>query len=267
MVAIDIDGTLLSSQGELSAKVRNTIAATVNQGIHVTLATGRRLSSTLPWVEALNLQVPFIAHNGALVVEPRTKHVRFKQGISLPVANKIIDELMANKIPHLVYYGDAQGDLGRMAEVFCDYRQLFLTYIDDRFEFVKEHRLATDPIKISVLGENELINLASHDWKAVYGQHSSMVTYDSELYTGIDFTGPGCSKASGVSFIAKMLGIGLAEVLAIGDAANDLAMIKSAGLGVAMQNAPEDIKRAADYVTLSNDEDGVAHVLEEFCLK
>ena len=79
LVALDIDGTLLDSNGELSARVRRTIKAVIDRGVMVTLATGRRISSTLPWAKALGIEIPLVVHNGAVIVCPKTEKFNYKK--------------------------------------------------------------------------------------------------------------------------------------------------------------------------------------------
>lgn len=267
LVALDIDGTLLNSQGELSPGVRSTIKAVVEKGVIVTLATGRRMSSTLPWARALDIDVPIVVHNGAVVVNPITKNISLQKGIPVSVANQIHEDLLKRNIPHLVYKGEDHGDTGYLLSEFGnENKALFLEYIDDHIQFVDSVEVNEAVIKISAIGKSQLILANLDDLSQSYGTHTNMTVYQSPTYSGVDFAHSSCSKASGINHIITELGLSFDDVIAIGDQANDLEMIKSAGLGVAMYNAPQHVKEAAAYITSSNDQDGVAQVLEEYFL-
>ena len=266
LAVLDLDGTMLSTDGELPVTVRRSIAAVKARGIKVTLATGRRICRTLPWARTLEIDIPVVAHNGAVVVNPESGAVVSKQGISLSAANQVIDELLHLNIPFLVYRGEDQGEMGLLLEQFSQHRTEFLTFIDDQVELVSKLDLKSNPIKIAVLGQDYQLNPLLDDWQERYGSAANLIVYRSDNYIGVDFICRDCSKKSGVEYILKQLDLDFSRVLAIGDDYNDLALIEAAGLGAAMGNAPVPVKQAADYIAPTNDEDGVAHVLQQFCL-
>lgn len=265
LIVLDLDGTILDSRGEMSPKLRRTIMAVKTAGIQVTLATGRRVVRTLPWAKDLNITLPIISHNGAVVIEPNQQKVCYWQGIPLKTANQLINELSLRQMPYLVYSGQDYGDTGYLPEQYHSKKMHLLTYVDDQITITKKIGLVSDPIKISVLDESSKTDVLLSSLGR-YKDHINMIVYRSEKYTGIDFLRKGCSKASGVRYIAEKQKINMAQVLAIGDDYNDLEMIKEAGLGVAMANAPTQVRQAADYVALSNDQDGAADILQKFCL-
>ena len=126
--------------------------------------------------------------------------------------------------------------------------------------------LESDPIKIAVLAAEHRLKPLLDDWHRRYSSAANLIVYQSDNYVGVDFIGSGCSKKSGIGYVLKQLNLDFDDVLAVGDDFNDLTLIEAAGFGVAMENAPVPVKRAADYIAPSNDEDGVVHVLQEFCL-
>lgn len=266
LVVLDIDGTMLSSQAELSPRVRKSIEAVKARGVKITLATGRRVCRSLPWARALNLTLPIVNHNGAIVVDSQTAKIHFQRGIFLPIANELISELTKLHIPYLVYSGEDHGDMGMILSQFQNEKHSFLTYIDNELKLTDKISITSDPVKIAVLAKQKIIQPILKDWQKRYGKDTNMVVYQSEQYIGVDFTAAGCSKASGVKYILDMLQLNYDQVLAIGDDYNDIELIKAAGLGVAVANAPEAVRKQAQYIAPSNDEHGIAHVLQEFCL-
>ncbi|HHX02484.1 MAG TPA: HAD family phosphatase [Firmicutes bacterium] len=267
LVALDLDGTLLSARGELSTAVRQAIAAVQSQGVQVTLATGRRACRTLPWARALHIEVPVVAHNGAVVVDPQSGRFYCQQGISITVANELIGELHRLNLPYLVYRGEDQGEMGMLTAQFAEHKTEFLTYIDDQLEITENLFLEAAPIKIAVLAKAEQMKEVVDAWHRRYGHAANMITYKSDGYIGVDFVPPNCSKASGIGCILSLLELDFSHVLAIGDDYNDLALIQAAGFGVAMGHAPVTVKQHADFIAPSGDQDGVAYVLKRFLLR
>ncbi len=266
LAALDLDGTLISAQGELSSAVRQAIAQVQARGVHVTLATGRRICCTVPWAKELNITIPVVAHNGAVVVDPYSGTICRQRGISLPVADALVRELQRLNLPHLVYRGEDQGEMGFLAARFALHEPEFLAYIDNQLVITENLALQADPIKIAVLAKEDQMRQAVEGWYHRYRDVTNMITYRSNGYIGVDFVAPNCSKASGIGFVLDRLKLDFGDVLAIGDDYNDLELIQAAGLGVAMGHAPAGVKQYADYIAPPGDQDGAAHVLTKFFL-
>ncbi len=263
LIAIDIDGTLLTSTGELAPRVRKAIKRVQQLGVHVTLATGRRACRALPWARALELQCPIITHNGGVIVEASTGVVSHEHSMDLAVSQELLEKLRNHQIPHMVYSHGELADCGLLLAKMQHSKALFLEYVDDEVFVVDEIPVDQPVVKIAVLDYTSSLESKLSDWVGEYENHITQTVYSSAQYTGIDFVAKGCSKASGVAYVANQLRIERCEVLAIGDDVNDQELLEWAGFSVAMLNAPKEIRMIADYVTSSNDEDGVAHVLDD----
>ncbi len=267
LVVLDIDGTILTSKQELSSRVRSVIKAIRQQGIYVTLATGRRPTAALPWAKALDIDIPIIAHNGGVILHPHDGRVLFSKGIELTLAKKLQQELVQARIPHLVYRGEDAGNIGMLARDFLQTKAQFLADIDDQVFVADTVEFGQAVVKFAVLDTLTHIQPRLARWFQVYGDGAALTVYSSPLYLGVDFVASQCSKASGVSVVLKELELDFSQVVAIGDDVNDRELIMQAGFGVAMLNASETVKKEADYVTTeTNDEDGVAQVLEDIFL-
>lgn len=264
LVALDIDGTILTTKGKLAPTVKETILKAKAKGIKVTLATGRRVSKTLPFAKELGITIPAVCHNGAVIVEPESGNICFQQGIPLPIANQITKELTALQIPYLLYRSEDHGDLGYLSAKYSHHTRLFLQFIDDQVYLDDWVALTNEPIKLAVLAPTSRIEPLIPVWEGKYGNHTELTIYQSDGYTGVDFVAHGCSKASGIASVLAKYDLNFKDVLAIGDSENDLELIKAAGLGVAMDNGSNLVKAAANYQAPSNDQHGVAHVLEKF---
>lgn len=264
LVALDIDGTILTTQGKLSIEVRKAILAAQAKGIKVTLATGRRIPKTLPLAKELGITIPVVCHNGAVIVEPDSGNIFFQQGIPLPIANQITKELSDLQIPYLLYRSEDHGDLGYLLSKDYHHTPLFLEFVDDQVYLDEWVEITKEPLKLAVLAPNSQMQPLISVWGEKYGAHANITIYQSDQYMGVDFVARGCSKASGIASVLAKFNLGFKDVLAIGDSENDLELIKAAGLGVAMDNGSTLVKAAAKYLAPSNDQHGVAHVLKTF---
>ena len=110
LVALDIDGTILNSEEELSPRTRKVILQVQERGVQVVLATGRRLVRTLPWAQALGLTQPLIVHNGAVIFEQASGEILLQEGVDLQMAQVIQGELEARFLNFVVYTGESAGE-------------------------------------------------------------------------------------------------------------------------------------------------------------
>lgn len=234
-----MDGTLLNDDGIVSTYTQQTIQEAIKQDIKVVLSTGRPLAMCASYADELALTSFIITSNGAEVWTDR--HTLFER-----------HTMNAEKIEKLWHLGDANqfhmwmvasGALfpnSERPEQFGQYEWLKMGYgnLDEEAKQFLLNELADDPsIEIS---------------------NSSV--------TNIEVNKVGVNKANAIQSICQKIGITMKEVLAVGDSLNDLKMIKQVGIGVAVANAQPVIMEAADHVTATNNEDGVAKAIEKFAL-
>ncbi len=267
LVVLDIDGTLLTTGGELAPRVRRAIRDVREKGIAVVLATGRRLCRTMPWVRALGLTDPVIAHNGAVIVHPEDERVLVKRVLPLDIAQRLVEQLGQLRVQYCLYDGAFAGD-----EVFVERefwqasRGVFRQFLADAADPVDAIAFHHPPVKISVLDETERLSPLLPIWRQEFGADTTMLVFESRDYLGVEFMAFGCSKASGVEFVLNESGLAFSQVLAMGDDVNDIELLDRAGMGFAMANSPQEVREGARFVAPSNDDDGVAEVLEEYLL-
>lgn len=260
MVAIDLDDSLLDDQLTISRENLQAIRYTMEAGVIVTIATGRMFKSALPYVQQLGIDVPVITYQGALVVNALSRKVLLHYPVPLQLSREIIRESKKNNIHLQVYIDDEY-----YFEQHNKYSDLYyrISGIPGKAVGSLEDFLVQEPTKVIMIDEPENIL----KWMERYKEK-----FDGRLQVAIskahylEFTNIEATKGNAVRYLAEMYGIEPHEVIAIGDSFNDIPMITYAGLGVAMGNAPEIVKSHADYVTYSNNENGVAHVLEKFVL-
>ena len=229
LIALDLDGTLLNTRREISQQNLHWIKKAEEAGLVISFATGRGRHSSEPYWNAVSPTSPMIISNGAEVWKNH-KQISSRNVLS-------------------------PGDVSRLIELADEHGVRYWTiksFVDEKTpegdEFLKVGMYHSDLTMISRLRD------------LVAGWNEFEVSASAS--NNIEINRKGINKATGLAEVTDLLGIKPSEVVTIGDGLNDLAMIQWAGFGVAMNNAVEIVKKAADYVTGSNDEDGVAQMIQ-----
>lgn len=261
LMAVDIDGTLLNDRGELTENTKKAIRQGVEKGLIFTIATGRPIQGVEGLNKALDLDLPFIIYNGAMVVLGRSRKVLYEQKLSEKDAGDIIK--LGEKYGTTIMVWKNNG--------------LYVPKLNERVEKYKsisgvEPVLAENTRQLAekgvtkILWSDEVEKIEQYNREV--GKHlSDNVNFHPSRPYFLEFVDINASKAIAMERLGEYYGIDRSEMIAVGDGYNDLSMIEYAGLGVAMANSPDYVKEKADYITLSNEEDGVAHVINKFILK
>lgn len=273
LLALDIDGTLLNSRGEISARNRAAIDEARRRGVHIALVTGRRFRSARPIVEELELAIPLISHNGALTKNVSTLETIGYHPLEAETAREIIRIGRACGAD-LICCDDPEG-LGVMVlENISPENKALHRYLDKYRDSVVEVPDLLDyldhaPIQIMFSGGcARMDEFADHLQAATNGRTQLFKTrYLKADLTILDALSPAASKGDGLEAVAQAQGIDRREVMAVGDNHNDLTMLRFAGLGVVMANAEDELKQLGFPLTSSNEEDGVAEAIERFILQ
>ncbi len=263
MVAIDLDDTLLDSGLKISGPCQENIRRARQKGVIITLATGRMYSSALPYARQLEVDVPLITYQGALVKNSHTQELLYYQPLAPDRAVAVMDYCQGVGVHYHTYFDDRLC-LKSLSEEGTDYAQLAGVeplIVDNLQEACRQGKEA---LKVMVVNrdEEQLLKL-EQELKNIHGS-SLNITRSKPYY--LEIMDPRANKAQALKILAKHFGIEQQEVMALGDSYNDLEMLQWAGLGVAMGNAPAEVKRVADYLTASNDEDGVAAAIQYWIL-
>jgi len=263
MVAIDLDGTLLSSRKSITAKTHTAVRAAVKAGVKVVLATARPPRSVRGYYEALKLDTPTVNYNGALIWDEPQKRVILHTPLDAAVARKVI-AWARKKYPEMLvsveildkWYTDHYSE---MPEYVTETSKHFTPDFVGPIE-----AFLTVPItKLMLLGNPIWIEAVEKEIGPAFGKKITHVRSDPHL---LQIMNPGISKAMALDKVAASLGIKPAEVMAIGDAPNDIEMLQWAGLAIVPENGWKEVKKIADHVVASNDADGVAEALIKFVL-
>jgi len=267
LLAMDMDGTVLNSEKNISPRTDAAIRRALAQGKEVLFATGRCPAEVRRELEEYPDMSYVLCLSGALVLDVRRGKTLADITIPLPLAQQVL--AVADGLDAMVtlYAGDdvfvEHKRKGHMEYFGC---QCFAKLYDDCAVWVEDIRevLTTHGDRI------HKANIFCHtveDWgKADEGLKGLPLNYASGIPNNYEISPNGVNKGEGLRLLCEAMGISIEEAIAVGDEGNDVAMIRAAGLGVAMGNAPDWIKVEADYVTADCDHDGVAEVIEKFLL-
>ena len=260
LVVADIDGTLVTRDREITPGVMAAVRAAQAQGVRVCLATGRIWLSARQYFERLGADPPAILYNGGLVYDFRTDTVLRRTNLDYAHARAVLEILreFPEVQPHL-YAGD-RVYTGRANELTDRYRRKDSIRVEEVGDLVAF--LPRDPMKILIVGARPDLERAVARIRTLPMPINTV--FSEETY--LEILPVGSSKGVALEFVAARLEVPLSQVIAVGDNLNDLEMLRTAGLGVAMGNAPEAVRAAADLVTRTNDEEGLRDVIERFVL-
>ena len=238
LIALDMDGTLLNSDQEVSDYTKEVIQKALDKDVHVVLSTGRWLKSCYPYAEELNLNSYLVTVNGG---EIWTMDMELLDRHLLP----------AEKVEKMWHIGKEVGVHMWMMATNEAFRN---TPPDDFYHY--------DWLKFGCHSlEQEKLDKMIEELSYIEG-----LELTNSMPTNVEANPAGVNKAAALKKVCKEIGITMDEVMACGDSLNDIKMIQEAGIGVAMGNAQEAILKAADVVTETNDRDGVALAIEKYVL-
>lgn len=264
LVAIDMDGTLLREDKSVSDRTREAIRAAKAKGVKIVLASGRPIEGINRYLEELDLiskEDYVLSYNGSLVLNTETKEVissAILSGKDIHDLYKLSKELGVNIHAFSRTQGLITPKTSTYTEVEANINGIKINEMD--FNLVDRE---DEIVKIMFIDEPEILSKAVDNLpKYLYDNYT--IVRSTPFF--LEFLNINSNKGTGIEALAKYLNIKKEEIICIGDADNDRHMVEYAGLGVAMGNAIEGIKNISQYITSSNNEDGVAEVIEKFIL-
>lgn len=261
LIATDLDDTLLDHQCCISPRAREAFRRAQEKDIYVTIATGRMYRSALPFALELGIDVPLITYQGALVKTSVTQEVLYHRPVPGNLAGEVIRAGEKEGLTVNLYVNDrlyVNNDTPA-ARAYAGMARVPMTPVKDLLSFLNHD----DPTKILMIGDEKKLDDLWIQMEEKFGD-TLYITKSKPQF--LEFTHPQATKGQGLMAVADLLGIKKEEILALGDSYNDLELFRHAGFAVAMDNARDDIKREADYVTCSNNDDGVAEAIEKLVL-
>ncbi|MEV5647875.1 HAD family hydrolase [Nocardia sp. NPDC052254] len=264
MVATDVDGTLLDGAERVTQRTRAAVTALIADGVPFVLATGRPPRWIDPVIDGLGYAPLCVCGNGAVIYDSAADRILHSSTLDVPSLEWIAD--LAERV--LPGCGLATERVGSSAHDAAtpqfvsspEYEHAWLN--PDDTQVSRREVISTPAIKMLI----RLRGVPSGEMQAALAPHltgRADITFSTDDGL-IELSAPGITKASGLAIVAQRLGVEHATILAFGDMPNDIPMLRMAGHGVAMGNAHPQARAAADEVTTSNADDGVARILERW---
>ena len=284
LIAIDLDGTLLNSYGEITNKNKEAIKYAINKGVEVVLASGRDPQTMKRISIELGINNFLIAGNGACVYDIEQNKNIYENYIEKEKALKIIKICKENTIFFNVYTtkGIVTETLNYNVKVFNNEnnykpnnKRTNIEIVNNIYDYVEENELKI--LKIIICDESKIIfNNIIEKLKTLKGVEVLDVEHMSKkiIKTGTEeykieyfyteVTNQNSNKWSSIQYLAGKLGIEESEIICIGDNINDLEMVKNAGVGITMKNSALEKQNIADYITEDNNSDGVGNAIYKY---
>ena len=260
LIAIDLDGTLLTDELKITPDTVAAIQKVVESGVVVTIATGRMFPSAKQFAQQLGINVPLITYQGAIIKDVNEKEVMYERLVTPTIAQKLV-EIASEKNVHIQVYQDdilyVTSDNDKI-QAYAREADVSYTIVPNLSDLAKKGFT-----KILFIEEPNVLDTLQVELRALFGTEAHIVKSKT---TYLEVTHPEANKGSALLHLANELGIHRSEIIGLGDNHNDLDLIATAGLGIAMGNAVKELKDIADYVTLTNNEEGVLHAIEKFVL-
>ena len=262
LIALDLDGTLNNDKKIITRRTKEALIAVQKKGVIVVLASGRPITGLKRESEALQLEKYngiLLSYNGGKVVDANSKQVLYKKSLPNETAVKLLKHIEDFPVTPIVedgkqYYTTSKDEF--MIEFESNLNSLGVKEVDNVAAAVD-----FSPIKILIAAPNDVLVPSS---KQIMEPFKSELSFVQSTPFYLEATMKGINKASSLQAVCDKMNISPEEVIAFGDEHNDIKMIEFAGLGVAMGNACQQLKAVADEITLSNNEDGIAHILEKY---
>lgn len=263
LIVADLDGTLLNSNHEVPPFTERAIRAAQERGVLFTVATGKTFPSTVALIERFGITIPVICGNGTQVFAPDGT-LLYADPIPLDYALEAIELAQRRGFLPVVY--TERGLLTtahdeNVAELVAHHEPVPVLAGDLQRALREQYR----PFKMVLMNQDhDAVNRFAEELHITFNGRAQIVR--SGLLSVVEVMPAGVTKGTALMHILDYLGLEPQQTMCFGDNCNDLDMIQRAGLGVAMAHAPEEVRRAADYITGTNDEDGVGHAIWRFVL-
>lgn len=264
VLVLDIDGTLNNSQKKVSQRTKDAIITAQKNGVTVVLASGRPTCGVVPVAKEIELDKfggYILSYNGGRITNCKTNEVIYEKVISKDDIPEIYNLSKEFNVNILTYADDSiiceHSD--EFLEIECRINNVECLIVDNFVDYIKH-----DVPKFLMLGDGEYLGKIEPVIRSRLENRFN--AFRSEPFF-LEIMPKNIDKAYSLKKLLEHLGLSKDEMIACGDGFNDVSMITFAGLGVAMENAQPAVKKVSNYITLSNDNDGVAHVIEKFIFK
>ncbi len=265
LIAVDLDGTLLNGDNQLSARNEQALKDAMSQGVRVIIATGKTRASAADLFQRLQFNAPGIFVQGLMIYQPDGT-ISHQQTLHPDVVRQMLTYIEERGYEVVLYSGTrliANRLNDRVNALTVDYHEPAPELAGPLVNLVDDMPIN----KMIAVRPNDPKRITALRWQIERQLDGQASVVQSMVRDMLEIVPPGSSKGAALRTVLKQLNIPAERVLAIGDAENDLAMLKLAGISVAVGNAAQAVKDAADHVVASNQDDGVAEAIERFVLK
>lgn len=272
LIAIDLDGTMLTQEKKVTEHTKEVLLQAERHGILIVPSTGRHFHGIPEEVIHLEGVRYFLTMNGAAIYDKKWDNYLYEDVMPCDFALRILKELMQYDI--LVdafirgYAYRTETDIRYIKELqipdtLKEFMQKSRKEVPSLYDYIKDNRLDVHKFTLNFkpdghgdgVDRNKVLQLAERE---------KGLTCVCGGFHNLELTNVTATKGNALLQLSELLGIRREQVMAIGDSENDFAMLKAAGIGVAMKNADANVQKAADFVTRSNEEDGVAYIIEQY---
>ncbi|ADQ80243.1 Cof-like hydrolase [Paludibacter propionicigenes WB4] len=263
MLVLDLDDTLLRDDHSISSRNKKLLTEAQEKGVKVVLASGRPTQAMLQYAEELQLasfDSYLISFNGAVVTSMKNNEILFQKNLTRDEIHSLYDFSITNNV-HIITYSN-KGIVSETDSEYIDV-ELNLTGIPHHKVPSFKSEITGSAVKCILLEDPSFLRQVEKKLKA---ERTDLSVARSKPFF-LEVMPHGIDKAASIDFLAKKLDIEQHEVIAVGNAGNDLSMIQYAGLGVWVDNVTPELRHEADVIVASNNNDGVAEVVERFILK
>ncbi len=261
LVVIDLDNTLLNNEHKISERNREIVQKVRSKGIEVIIATGRMYISAKPYLNSLSLQNSAIVYNGAMVKDIETDETIYHKPINKKHAKEIIKDIKGEGLHLNLYQNDklyVDSD-NKYTKRYEEISGIKAVQVEDLLEIN-----IVDPTKLLIIEDDPELHVYYQKYlKSKYGDIINVT--ESKKYF-IEIGAKGVNKGKTLQQLIRKKDIDRDEIIAIGDSYNDIEMLSYAGTGIAMENAPEEIKKKVDMVVPNNENNGVAMILDKLIM-
>jgi 5-amino-6-(5-phospho-D-ribitylamino)uracil phosphatase len=285
LLALDVDGTLLDSDGTLRSRTADAVARAARAGIRPVLCTGRRYRRAQPIAHELGIDAPLVCNSGAIIKDPKSHRTLWRADFDQTLAADVLRLFDDHDQPAVVFTDRDPVDSDFIIAEYPTGRDFFDDYVGQNREHAE---IRINPCRAKPVAVDRTLSFVAGDplfHVCAIGSEREMLAFQEVAYTRVagriqtfvqrsprylgtmcEFLRHDASKWTAILYLAGLWGIDPSAICAVGDDANDIPMIKNAGLGVAMGHARHEVRAAADLVTGDHDEDGVAMLVDDVLL-
>lgn len=267
LIALDLDGTLTNSDKVITPHTFEVLMRAQAAGVRLVLCSGRPTYGIAALARQLKLEENggfVLSCNGANIIDWTTGDLLFRQPLEARFLPQLLELADAHELPLLTYRGDCILATRNDSVYLDEEARINQMPVEVVTDFIAEaSRLEGGAPKCLIPGDPELLVELEEKMKTIFGDALS-ISRSAPFF--LEIMAPGVGKDHSLARLLAQLGLSREQLIAFGDGFNDLTMLRFAGMGVAMANAAEEVKAVADFVTLSNDEDGVGHAVEQWVL-